>query len=194
MKGASPGIIVLKAEWRENPATKEYDLYVLDWELVEGTITPMPSNAGALQLKVYDQLNNEVKEGDILCHIQKLSVNINPKNNDMDKPEIKLSAEALVKLELKDGSSADVVNTAIIKLAADCAEAKDKITLLQGEIDKHKRDAAERMVELALEEQKITPANKQSFIDLALKDPELCKSTLDGIRSEERRVGKECRL
>ena len=99
----------------------------------------------------------------------------------MDKPEIKLSAEALVKLELKDGSSADVVNTAIIKLAADCAEAKDKITLLQGEIDKHKRDAAERMVELALEEQKITPANKQSFIDLALKDPELCKSTLDGI-------------
>ena len=37
LRGASPGIIILAAEWRENPVTKELELYVTDWELFEGS-------------------------------------------------------------------------------------------------------------------------------------------------------------
>lgn len=184
VKGASPGIIVLSAEWRENAATKEYELYVTSWELIEGTVTPMPSNAGALQLKVYDSQHREVSEEKILCHLEeivKLSLQQNPNKKYMEKTEIKLSAEALVVLGLSDTANDSAVNSAIVNLHAEREALKMQNQTLQTENNAHKKDVAEQMVELAIKEQRITAANKQKFVDLALKDAQLCKETLEAI-------------
>ena len=41
LRGASPGIVILRAEYRTNPAGGE-DLYVTEWELFEGSVTSVP--------------------------------------------------------------------------------------------------------------------------------------------------------
>jgi len=192
LRGASPGIIILAAEWRENPATKEQDVYVTDWELFEASTVSVPSNAGALTLRIYDNHHQLVKDADVKGHVEniiRLGIssknikNITP-NVDMNT-EMKLTAEALVALGIQETAEAAAVNAAIIALKVKAENAEKRVQELTEKAEADRKKAAEEMVGLAIQEGRITADKKEAFVRLALADPETTKATLDAIPAKQ---------
>lgn len=123
LRGASPGIVILRAEYRTNPAGGE-DLYVTEWELFEGSVTSVPSNAGAVTLKIYTGDGHLVEDGDVRLHVDnivKLCAESSPqgrKPNIKPMEKITLSAEAYVALGINQDADATAMSKAIVQLAA----------------------------------------------------------------------------
>lgn len=190
LNGASPGIIILAAEWRDNPATNQSEIYVTDWELYEGSTVPIPSNAGALTLKVYDTNSHLVSDDKVRLHIEdiiKLSVSqsVNKPIQKDETMEIKLTAEALVALGIKDGADGAAISAAVVLLK----QAKDQATA-DLKLEKEKNEAARQkqateLVELAVKEGRIPADKKENFIKLALQDFDMAKTTLDAIPAKQ---------
>ena len=100
LRGASPGIIILAAEWREDEA-----MYVTEWELMEGSVTPLPSNAGALTLRIFDNNRQPVPDKDVPLHLEniiKLSVN---NQNEIIMPTTENGVKTPVTITLSDRKS-----------------------------------------------------------------------------------------
>ena len=122
LRGASPGIVILRAEYRTNPAGGE-DLYVTEWELFEGSVTSVPSNAGAVTLKIYTGDGHLVEDGDVRLHVDnivKLCAESSPqgrKPNIKPMEKITLSAEAYVALGINQDADATAMSKAIVQLA-----------------------------------------------------------------------------
>ena len=193
LRGASPGIIILAAEWRENPATKEPETYVTDWELFEGSTVSVPSNAGALTLRVYDNNHHLVNDGDVKCHIENIiRLGLSSKTNEnitkhvKMSTEMKLTAEALVALGIQETADAAAVSTAIIALKVKAEKAEKEAQEFREKAETARKKAAEEMVGLAIQEGRITADKKEAFIRLALADPETTKVTLDAIPAKQR--------
>ena len=187
LRGASPGIIILSAEWRGNPVTDDGDLYVTEWELFEASTVSVPSNAGALTLQVYDQ--NQCLVNDVKLHVEeivKLSLSKKePKIENCMNIEIKLSAEALVALGVKESSDASAISAAIVGLKANLETSIKELKTLREGIETGRNEAAVAMVDLAVKEGRITADKKESFVKLALTDLALAKSTLAAIPVKE---------
>lgn len=188
LRGASPGIIITAAEWRENLATAESELYVTAWELIEGSVVSVPSNAGALSLKIYDNNRHLVSDENVMCHIEgiiKLGLSgrdnqqVKQKNEKMN--DIKLTAEALVALGIKDTADGAALSAAItaLKVKADTAEAN--LSVLQKQVGEAKAKQIGEMVDLAVKEGRITADKKETFVKLALSDFDTAKATLESI-------------
>lgn len=191
LRGASAGIIIHSAEWRTNPETKEEELYVTDWELYEASIVSVPSNAGALTLKVYDGQCRLVSDEKIRPHIEniiKLSLSCNENQtlkNDETMAEIKLTAEALVALGVKEGADGTAISAAIVKLQADKAKAESDLKTEQEKTAATLKKQAEGMVNLAVAKGKIPADKKEHFVKLALADYDTAKGALDAIPEKQ---------
>ena len=196
LRGASPGIIPLEAEWRKNPATGTEDLYVTRWEKVEASVTPIPSNAGALSLKIYDSNQEPVREEDVrlhLDHIVELSAQsklsgIISKPKPMEK--ITLSAEALVALGVSATDSTETLSAAIVKLSADLKAANDKAEKMEKEAREALKAKAEKLVKMALDTGRITTDVKEAYTELAITNYALAEKTLDSIPEKITLSGK----
>lgn len=90
----------------------------------EGSVVSIPSNAGALSLKVYDWDHKLLQPEQVLSFIDqvvKLSAGTsNPQNQKKEKPmeKVKLSAEALVALGINDDADATAISVAVVALKA----------------------------------------------------------------------------
>lgn len=184
LRGASPGIIVLRAEYRTNPAGGE-DLYVTEWELFEGSVTSVPSNAGAVTLKIYTGDGRPVEENDVRLHVDnivKLCVGTQSKTSTINHMEkITLSAEALTALGITQDADAAAIGRAVLQLRADCTAANDRVEALQKEVDDARKRRAEQLVNLAVEQGRIGANSRDKYIELALKDYDLVSETLKAI-------------
>lgn len=195
LRGASPGIIILRAEWRENPATKESELYVTEWELVEGSVVSVPSNAGALSLKIYDNNRHLVSDENVKCHIEGIiRLGLSGKENQTlikdEKMEIKLTAEALVALGIKETADASAISAAVIDLKAKLTDKTAALDKLENEAEKQRQKQADDLVTLAVKEGRITADKKEAFIRLALADFDTTKSTIESIPAKQSLAAK----
>ncbi len=186
LRGASPGIIINKAEYRSNLSGGE-DLYVTDWEEVEGSTTPVPSNAGALTLRIYTSEQQPVADQDVklyLDNIVKLNAgsgapSVTPKNNDMEK--INLTAEAYVALGINQDADAAALSAAIVKLHQENATAQNKITQLQNTIDEGNKARAEYLVKMAVDAGRIKADDRADFVQLAIDNYAQAEKILSAI-------------
>lgn len=187
LKGASVGIIINAAEWRTNPETKVEELYVTDWELFEVSIVSVPSNAGALTLKVYDGQCRLMSDETVRPHIEniiRLSLSekeIQPTKKDVKMDGIKLTVEAIVALGIQEGADSAAICMAILALKkkADDAAADLKVEKEKNEATLKKQ--AEDLVNLAVTAGKIPADKKDQFVKLALADYDTAKAALDAI-------------
>lgn len=185
LKGASPGIRILRAEYRSNEATDDLDLFVTEWELVEGSVVGIPSNPGALSLHIYDETNTLLSEDKVTDHLEHI-VELSLTNNDFKKPkksamEIKLSAEASVALGLKDVTNSDAVNSAIIELHQRKETLKAENKELKEESEKARQKQVESLVDLAIKEGRINASKREDFIKLGLADFDTTQNALNSL-------------
>lgn len=179
LKGASPGIMPLAAEYRDNQVTGECDLYVTDWELMEGSVASIPSNAGALSLVIYGLDNQPIADGDVKLHMDKI-VKLSADGKAQGKTsnikimeKITLTAAAILALGINDNADAAAISEAIVKQHN---EKKD----LAAEVDKHKNAETARItkeatdkVDLAIADGRATADNRAELIQLAIDKPAL---------------------
>lgn len=197
LRGASPGIIPLEAEWRKNTATGTEELYVTRWEKVEASVTPIPSNAGALALRIYDSNQEPVRDQDVrlhLDHIVKLSAQskspgVNPKPKHMEK--ITLSAEAVVALGLPSADTTpEAISATIVKMSADLKAANDKAAKLEQEARDALEAKAHSLVKMAIDTGRITADHKVEYTELAVTNYSLAEKTLNAIPEKITLSGK----
>lgn len=189
LRGASPGIIILRAEYRSNIAGGE-DLYVTEWELFEGSVTSVPSNAGAITLNVYTADGRRVEDNDVRLHVDnivKLCVADHPQGriaNTDQMEKITLSAEAYVALGIKEDTDAAALSRAVVTLAAQCRQHEETAERLRKDIEAARRKSAEELVDLAIDEGKIGAPVREKYVELAMKDYDLVAETLKAIPSK----------
>lgn len=185
LRGASPGIIILSAEWRENAVTHEQEIYVTDWELFETSIVSVPSNAGALTLKVYDANHQLIEDGNVKCHVEniiKLSLSQKETKTIVTmNEEIKLSAEALVALGITGKITPEAISAAVLNLKVRTEKAERELSQMQEKAEEERKKRAEELVKMSIQEGRITADKKEAFIRLSLADYETAKATLDAI-------------
>lgn len=189
LRGASPGIIILAAEWRENTVTHEQEIYVTDWELFESSVVSVPSNAGALTLKVYDANHQIVEDGNVKCHVEniiKLGLSAKETKTIITmNEEIKLSAEALVALGITGKVTPEVISTAALNLKVRAEKAEKELLQMQEKAEEERKKRAEELVRMSIQEGRITADKKEAFIRLALADYETVKTTLEVIPAKQ---------
>jgi len=190
LKGASPGIIILSAEWRDNLATKESEIYVTAWELFEASTVAVPSNAGSLTLKIYDNNHQLVNDDSVRLHIENIiRLSVSKENQTIIKnakmSEIKLTAEALVALGIKEDADGARISAAVVALKAKEVGLTTELAVEKQKTADALKKQAENMVDLAVKAGKITADKKENFIKLALADFETTQSTLDGIPEKQ---------
>ena len=189
VKGASPGIFIQDAEWREHPTTKEYELYVTRWELLEVSVCSVPSNAGALSLRIYDGEQNMISEDRIELHVKgiaQLSADKTNQNIMSTQPvRIELSAQARVCLGVNDAADTAVISEAITALHAKYEDANKKYLNLKSDVDAKNAKEVSDVVELAIKEGKIKAEDKQSYIDFGATNLSALKTMLGGIQERQ---------
>lgn len=189
LRGASPGIIILAAEWRENTVTDEQEIYVTDWELFESSVVSVPSNAGALTLKVYDANHQIIEDGNVRCHVEniiKLGLSAKETKTIITmNEEIKLSAEALVALGITGKVTPEVISTAALNLKVRSEKAEKELLQMQEKAEEERKKCAEELVRMSIQEGRITADKKEAFIRLALADYETAKTTLEVIPAKQ---------
>lgn len=178
IKGCSMGLGITNAVWelRNDVPT------LVACEITEASIVAIPSNAGAIRL--YGAEGLELTADSIQLSINEL---INPLNPSVMK-EIKLSAATLVVLGLESTSDATAVEQAVEKLAGKLQTAETNLQVVTADRDA-KNTALEliqtekvtSLVDLAIQEGRITADKRESFIALATNDFAMAKSVLDGI-------------
>lgn len=199
LRGASPGIVILRAEYRTNPSGGE-DLYVTEWDLFEGSVTPVPSNAGAVTLKIYTGDGRLVEDNDVRLHVDnivKLCAESNAQgqiSNIKTMEKITLSAEAYVALGINQETDAAAMSQAIVQLVADCNKHKTIAEALQKEVEAARKKRAEEMVGLAVEQGKIGAPAREKYVELAMKDYDLVSETLKAIPEKVTLSGRVAKI
>lgn len=163
LKGASIGVIPYQMAQIGN------DYILTDWELLEASITPIPSDAGAIRL--YDE-----KRQPITFEQFKLSINKHNTNNyKMDgKEEIKLSAETCKSLNLTGNYTPRDIEIAV-------AEKDKEIETLKADLKKEQDIKIDTYLSAALDAGKINAAQKVAYTELAQKDFTQVKTLIDAI-------------
>lgn len=195
LKGCSMGII---PNW--DSVEKIGDrLIMMECELAEGTIIPVPSNKGAIA--IYSADGTEVlKASDIksLCLSVSEKLNQIPENlnSKLDMKKILLSVACLMALGFKDqptdGHEASDVESKVLDLAGKvkALEAENEGLKLAAQTAKEAQDAAVKLaanqkVDLAITQGKIPADKKEAFVQLGITSPEVLKTTLASIPAKQ---------
>lgn len=186
IKGASMGISFNKKDF----SYENGELVLNRCELLEASIVAIPSNANALRLYADGELLSDSQVQALCLSFQK---EIEFKKENMNK--IKLSQLAWIALgfaQTTTEASENEISQAVLGLQKAKEEAEAKLQLseekLQAYVNKEKEAKAQAisdLVELSIKQGKITADKKQSFIDLANKDFDLAKSTLEAIPAKQ---------
>jgi HK97 family phage prohead protease len=162
LKGCSVGIIInemvaLTVDGKLIPVAT-------DWELMEASVVPVPSNAGSVRLYSKEMLALNADE--IQLNVKELLKNIKSQ-----KMEFKISEAALAALGLTAQATAEAVSAAI--LALDTKQKDAAATLLAA-----KQAAAEALVADAVAKDATLAAQKDSLVAFALQNYEAAKVML----------------
>lgn len=191
LKGCSMGII---PNW--DSVEKIGDrLIMMECELAEGTIIPVPSNKGAIA--IYSADGTEVlKASDIksLCLSVSEKLNEIPENlnSKLDMKKILLSVACLMALGFKDqpsdGHEATDVESKVLDLAGKvkALETENEGLKLAAQTAKEAQEAAVKLaatqkVDLAVTQGKIPADKKEAFVQLGITSPEVLETTLASI-------------
>lgn len=192
IKGASMGIL---PNWDSMERVGD-KLILKEWELVEASIVPVPSNRNSIAIYSIDGKIMEESEIQTLC----LSVggeknpNLNLNSNPMKK--IILSVACLMALSFKeqptDGLDVADVESKVLGLAAELATIKQENETLKlaAQTAKDAQEAALKLattqkVDLAVTQGKIPADKKEAFIQLGMTSPEVLESTLNAIPAKQ---------
>ncbi len=182
LKGCSLGIRIFKATSQE--VNGEWRLYVTEWEPVEGSVCAIPSNASALSVLVYDhETNQPVEESELsgyLDNIVKLSMDASsPIAKTFNTINMSFNNAFYESLSLQEGADSTAVELAVANLIAELANAKAEITTLNEQLADQQKAKVESMVQLAVDDGKILPTQKEQYIKLATADFDSVKVILD---------------
>lgn len=185
IKGASMGIMFSKKDL----ANENGEMVLKNCSLFEVSIVAVPSNANALRLQMDGKELTE-KEINELC----LSLTDKTINTD-NSMKIQLTQLALVALGMSANTkelSADEIESAILALSKSRDELQEKLTLSEDQlnafVNKEKAQKAAltvQMLDEAVKSGKITADKRQTFADLAAKDFELAKATLEALPTKK---------
>lgn len=183
IKGASMGVMPIDAEMREIPGLG-YVIALTSWELLEASPVGVPSNKAALRLYASDG-RTQITANEI-----KLSIKNLIKTPPMEK--ITLSVEAAKALNLSRDPDISDLNAAVMELSARLASANQaktaaetaKATAEQALKD-HLTLQATEMVEVAVQEGRLTADKKESFIKLATTDFKQAKDLIDAMPAKQ---------
>lgn len=185
IKGASMGIMFSKKDL----ANENGEMVLKNCSLFEVSIVAVPSNANALRLQMDGKELTE-KEINELC-LSLTDKTINTDNN----MKIQLTQLALVALGMSANTkelSADEIESAILALSKSRDELQEKLTLSEDQlnafVNKEKAQKAAltvQMLDEAVKSGKITADKRQTFADLAAKDFELAKATLEALPTKK---------
>lgn len=183
LKGASIGIIPLAVK----------DGVIIKSELLEISLTPVPANRSALVLYNTKGVALSVEEAKTYClsiqdtkSVENLQKNI--MNKELLAALVMLCAQAGLTVQL----SADAKDEEIANAITNVGNKINALTLSANEL-KVKVDAfetakavqlkveGETLVDAAITAKKISADKRESFLKLHTADPELCKSTLEGL-------------
>lgn len=185
LKGASPGIVPLRAEYRENQITGEGDLYVTEWELMEASVASVPSNAGAVSLVIYDNNERPVDGKDVRLHLDNI-VKLSAAGTKLSKTNIKkmekiiLTAAAMVALGVKEDSDQTAISTAIERLHKEKTELAAKVKSLEEAETSRINLAATAKVDADIKAGKVTAEKRDDLIKLAIDNPALYDNLIGG--------------
>lgn len=194
LKGCSMGIIpnwdsVLKVGDR---------LIMMECELAEGSIIPVPSNKGAVAIYSVDGV--QLKEDDVksLClsvakKIDGIPENLNSKS---DMKKIILSIATLMALgfddQPTDGLDVATVEAKVLGLSKKVNDLTSENTGLKlaAETAKEAQEAAVKLavikkVDLAITQGKIPADKKEAFVQLGISSQEVLETTLDSIPAKQ---------
>lgn len=192
IKGASMGIL---PNWDSMERVGD-KLILKEWELVEASIVPVPSNRNSIAIYGID--GNLMKDSEIqnLClSVQGANTpNLNPKNPIMKK--ILLSVACLMALGFKDqptdGHEATDVESKVLDLAGKvkALETENEGLKLAAKTAKEAQEAAVKLaatqkVDLAITQGKIPADKKEAFVQLGITSPEVLETTLASIPGKQ---------
>lgn len=185
LKGASPGIRVLEAKLVEER------VYVTKWELMEGSLVPVPSGRASLVLYTAD--GAVVTGTDIKNHLN-LFINTNTETS------MNLALFA-TQLGLKADATETEVSTALAAIIAknqthaqDLTAKDQEITRLQGIVDQEKKNKVKSLIDAAVTAKKIDETLRATYTKLAETDYEGCEKALaamQGVTSVAEQLGAQ---
>lgn len=194
LKGCSMGII---PNW--DSVQKVGDrLIMMECELAEGSIIPVPSNKGAIA--IYSVDGELMKEEDVkslcLSVTQKLTDVPENLNSKTDMNKIILSVAALMALGFKDQSKEGLdvadVEAKVLGLSKQVTDltAENTGLKLAAETAKEAQEAAVKLaatqkVDLAITQGKIPADKKEAFVQLGITSPEVLETTLASIPAKQ---------
>lgn len=194
LKGCSMGII---PNW--DSVQKVGDrLIMMECELAEGSIIPVPSNKGAIA--IYSVDGELMKEEDVkslcLSVTQKLTEVPENLNSKTDMNKIILSVAALMALGFKDQSKEGLdvadVEAKVLGLSKQVTDltAENTGLKLAAETAKEAQEAAVKLaatqkVDLAITQGKIPADKKEAFVQLGITSPEVLETTLASIPAKQ---------
>jgi len=194
LKGCSMGII---PNW--DSVQKVGDrLIMMECELAEGSIIPVPSNRGAIA--IYSADGELMKEADVqsLCLSVTEKLNGIPENlnSKLDMKKILLSVATLMALgfddQPTDGLDVAAVEAKVLGLSKKVADLTAKNTGLElaAQTAKEAQEAAVKLaatqkVDLAITQGKIPANKKEAFVQLGITSPEVLQTTLDSIPAKQ---------
>lgn len=194
LKGCSMGII---PNW--DSVQKVGDrLIMMECELAEGSIIPVPSNKGAIA--IYSVDGELMKEEDVkslcLSVTQKLTEIPENLNSKTDMNKIILSVAALMALSFKDqpkdGLDVADVEAKVLGLSKQVTDltAENQGLKLAAETAKEAQEAAVKLaatqkVDLAITQGKIPADKKEAFVQLGITSAEVLQTTLDSIPAKK---------
>ena len=173
-------------------------LIMMECELAEGSIIPVPSNRGAIA--IYSADGELMKEADVksLClsvskKLEKIPENV---NTNLDMKKIILSVATLMVLGFKDqpadGLDVTEVEGQVLALSQklEAITAENKGLKLAAQVAKEAQEAAALLavtqkVDLAITQGKIPADKKQQFVDLGITSAEVLQVTLDSIPAKK---------
>ncbi|MBY0488189.1 MAG: phage protease [Flavobacteriaceae bacterium] len=191
IKGASMGIL---PNWDSMERVGD-KLILKEWELVEASIVPVPSNRNSIAIYSVDGKILEESEIQTLC--LSVSGDKNPKNLNIENmKKIILSIPALMALGITsaqpDGVEASDVEAKVLELSSQVKSLTDKNAQLElaAKTAKEAQEAALKLattqkVDLAVTQGKIPADKKEAFIQLGLTSPEVLESTLLAIPAKQ---------
>ena len=185
IKGASMGIMFSKKDL----ANENGEMVLKNCSLFEVSIVAVPSNANALRLQMDGKELTEKEINELCLSLTEKTINT---DNNM---KIQLTQLALVALGMSANTkelSADEIESAILALSKSRDELQEKLTLSEDQlnafVNKEKAQKAAltvQMLDEAVKSGKITADKRQTFADLAAKDFELAKATLEALPTKK---------
>lgn len=165
VQGASLGINPTKVTYFDNEPP------LVEAEVLECSVCDIPSNKNAIRVLGLD--GTELTLDQVQTKLSALADGMIPQN-PKSKIEMKLNAQAILALGLKEGADVEAISAAIITLK----EKADKADQLEQANKTAKEARIEKMLSTAITEGRITAAEKQEYKELADANVDLCEKTI----------------